>query len=189
MLVQFDQRGLSTSVLVLFVVAVMWSITFLGLWVAGLEPLASPWLVIPRPTYFLWEALFIGPLLFADWILTSGFFQLTCRLLGGGGSFESAARLVALSIGVSRVALLLPALVVALCGVSNLLGPNWLSIQLETATAFGIGGLLVFFEAAWMCTLMFFAARSAHKLRPRASLLTAIPTVIVYYAFALIFVR
>ncbi|MBE0557945.1 MAG: hypothetical protein IH628_11995, partial [Proteobacteria bacterium] len=112
-LILFDAQSLSVSFLLLLASAVAWATAVFGLALAALEPWATPWLVIPSSEYYYWEALFALPVILTGWMLASGFAQLMSHRVGGGGSFEATAKLLALSIAISSLVHVIPALALA----------------------------------------------------------------------------
>jgi hypothetical protein len=189
-MILFDAQGLSTSVLLLFTAAIVWALATLGWAIASLQPWMTPWLSIPPEEYYLWQTVLTIPVLFAGWILASGFVQLTSHRIGGGGSFDATARLLALSIAIPKLVLAIPVLVLAvLVSAGALNASTWLQNLDQGGPATGIVALLLSAEAVWTGILTSFAVRAAHKLRARRSVLVAIPTVLVYYGFVLVFLR
>ncbi len=190
MLILFDAKGLAATTGLLAAFAVAWAVVFLGLASAGFEPWAPPWLTIPSTQYYAWEALFVTPVVFAGWLIASGFAQIVSHRGGGAGSFEATAKLLALSIAVPMLVLLIPALLVTALAVSGHIGAMWWVAEPRAGGAVTwVALILVLAEAVWMTVLVSTAVRAAHKIRPRRSFLIAIPATILYHAFVLVFVR
>ena len=189
-LIVFDAQGLSISFLCLVAAAITWALAVFVWAVAGYQPWAPPWLAIPDSEYYYWQGLFALPVYLAAWVLIAGFVQLVSQRSGGGGSFEATAKLLALSIAVSRLVLLIPACLVALLALAGAVdASSWLSAFRGGSFATSIVWVLVLAEAAWMTLLTSIAVRAAHKLRLRPSVWVAVPAVLLYYAFILIFLR
>jgi len=189
-LIVFDAQGLSLSFFCLVAAALTWALAVLGWAAAGYQPWASPWLAIPISEYYFWQALFAIPVLLAAWVLTAGFVQLASQRSGGGGSFEATAKLLALSIAVSRLVLLIPACLVALFALAGAVDASaWLNAFRGGNLAPAIVWLLILAEAAWMTLLTSITVRAAHKLRLRPSIRVAVPAVLLFYAFIYIFLR
>lgn len=189
-LIVFDAQGFSISILCLLAASIAWAFAVLAWAISGYQPWASPWLAIPVSEYYFWQALFTVPVHLAAWVLVSGFVQLTSQRSGGGGSFEATAKLLALSIAVSRLALLIPACLAALLALTGALDAAvWLDAFRGGNLASSILGLLMLAEVTWMTVLTSVAVRAAHKLRLRPSVRVAAPAVLLYYAFILIFFR
>ena len=188
-LMLFDEGGFAVSIGLLLAVAFAWALTFLGWALAGWEPWGTPWLAIPPDVYYGWETLFAVPVILLGWLLASGFVQLMSRQLGGGGSFEATARLLALSIAVCNFVLLLPALVLAVLAVTGVLDAEWWQEISRPGAAQSIVWFLGAVSMFWLGSLTTIAVRAAHKTRSRRSLLVAIPTVVLYHGFVLVFLR
>ena len=189
-LILFDSGGLSISFFLLVAVAAAWAFTSLEWAMAGFEPRMSPWLAISPEHYYFWEALMTLPVMTAGWLLVSGFVQLVSHRLGGGGSFEATAKLLALSISISSFVLLIPSLVLAFFALVGARDAAWYPDVFHSGNMAGIAVLvLIMAEAVWMGWLTVVAIRAAHKLRPRLSFIVAIPTVGLYHGFVLVFLR
>jgi len=189
-LIVFDAQGLFLSFVCLVAAAIAWALAALGLAVAGFQPWASPWLAIPVSEYYFWQALFAVPVILSAWMLVAGFVQLSSQRSGGGGSFEATAKLLALSIAVSRLVLLIPAWLLALLTLAGAVDVTSLLTMLRAGgLATTIVWLLILAEAVWMTLLTSVTVRAAHKLRIRPSIRVAVPAVLLYYVFVLIFFR
>lgn len=185
----FDEAGFAVSMGLLLVVALAWTFIFVAWAVAGWEPWLNPWLAIDSKIYYSWEALFAAPVIFSGWMLMSGFVQLLSRRIGGGGSFEATARLLALSIAVCHLVVLLPSLILALCAITARVDPAWWQEVSRSDPANVIILLLGTLTFVWLVLLTSIAVRAAHKTRPRRSFLVAIPAVVLYVVFTSVFLR
>lgn len=189
-LMLFDEQGFAVSLLLLLSVGAGWSLACLGWAVAGLEPWVTPWLSIPLKTYYGWEALMAIPMIFTGWLIASGCAQLLSRQVGGNGSFEATARLLAVAIAVSRLVTVIPALVAAVLASVGALDAQWWREAFQTSGSSAIFvWALVVIEASWLGMLTTVGVRAAHKVRPRRSIGVAVFTVALYYGFTFIALR
>jgi hypothetical protein len=95
------------------------SILWTQLFVRRAPPSWEPWVsVIPRETYYLWEAAFLVPVTLLMWLLFGALGHRLARAVGGRGTFDATLAVLAFSLSVPLSMLIwLPDLLQALAGV------------------------------------------------------------------------
>ncbi len=188
-LMLFDEAGFAVAVGALLAAALAWVFIFASWAIAGWEPWLTPWLTISAELYYGWEAIFILPVMMAGWMLFSGAVQILSRLLGGNGSFESTARVLALSIAVSNFLLLIPSLGLAVVALFADQGMAWWESLAHHSGGEVVLWILLGAEALWLGFLTAVGVRVSQKLRNPRSFMVSIPAIVVYYGFLLVFFR
>jgi hypothetical protein len=183
-------RPLRAGIIALGATSAAYALCILLLAVGGAKPGPAPWLAIPVDTYFWWEALFIGPVIFFAGIMAAGVLHLAAKAFGGTGTFEATLALLGFAVAISTTATLIPDTVVGLALCAGLVDPAWWAdaIARPTPTLAVIWIYLLLYIALFLTTFPA-VARVAHGLARGPALLVGWSAFAVYQVFLYVFVR
>jgi hypothetical protein len=187
---QRDPARLRRGLLALAALAVAYMACILLLAIGGARPGTDPWLAIPLDTYFYWEALFIGPVIFAGGMLAAAAIHLTARAVGGRGEFDDGMALVGTATAIASLATLVPDTIIgALLCAGVIEAAAWMDGVTHPSPTLAFVWSYLFLYVAAFLALYPAVARVAYGLRGVRAVLTGVTGFAVYQAFLYIFVR
>ena len=170
--------------------ALGYALCLLLLALGGARPGAAPWLAIPTADYFLWESLFIAPVIVCGGVLAAALAHLIALALGGRGTFEDTMALIGVSTAFASLTTLVPDTVVALLLCAGIVdSAAWMTaITSATPTLAVVWGYLALYLVAFGIGYPA-AARVAHRLPRGRARLVGWTSFAVYQTLLYVFVR
>jgi len=171
-------------------VALGYAACVLVLGLGGARPGVAPWLTIPASSYFLWEAVFIAPVIVAGGVLAAGCMHLLARAARGVGRFDDAMALIGQVIGLCTLITLVPDLVVGTLLCAGLVDAEaWMrAITHPTAVLGLVWVYLLAYVAAFLVAFPVVARAAYHVSRARAVAI-GWAVFVIYQGFVYVFVR
>lgn len=86
----------------------LYTMVYVNLTIGGGAPSSfTPWLAIPKESYYYYDRFLLAPSMLICWIAASGIVQLASKPFGGSGTFEDTLSVLGFSIGIACLASLL----------------------------------------------------------------------------------
>jgi hypothetical protein len=150
----------------------------------------TPWLKIPTPNYFWWEALFIAPVIIAGGLLATASVYLLSRTAGGVGSFDDTLAQIGPAVAIGTTFTLVPDLVIGvLLNTGAMSDRVWMEgITHPSAILAMVWTYLSLYIVAFLVVFPIAVAR-AHRLRRLSAVAIGWAGFAVYQGFLLVFVR
>jgi hypothetical protein len=160
-----DPRPFGRGLRTLLLTSVLWSLTSLALAATGAVPMAPIFVPLRPENYYVWQAIFVLPLFFVVWTVTSAL----VRLLGRGGKRGGTMKRTLGTLGFAQAVPLLlvwagQTAVAVFYGLG--MGQQELVDILSTPSTVQTAFIAVFgFAAAWSLVLACLAAGVSQKVR------------------------
>lgn len=185
-----DPRRLSKGLWALLAIGLAYAACILLLALGGARPNPAPWLAIPPERYFVWEAVFIAPVMFAGGVLAAGSLHLLARAAGGDGRFDDAMALCAHAIALATLTTVVPDTLVGLLLCAGVVSPAaWMAaITQPTAVLALVWFYLLAYTAAFLLLFPAAAAR-VYGLRARGAIAVGAASFAIYQGFLFVFIR
>jgi hypothetical protein len=152
------------------------------LYLAGAEPYYwEPFIRIPLEAWYLWQTFITIPVTISTWILLAGCVQLLSALLGGTGSFEDTAAVLALPLMILIPAMLIPDIIVdfILPGELVHLPLFWNVVNL----------LRLIIASVWVVIVQVLAVREAQTLSSSWAVVVTTVSLLPYMFFTLTYIH
>lgn len=156
----------------------------------GAPSVFTPWLNIPRETYYSINRFLLAPGMMVSWWVACSFIQVVSRLSGGSGTYEQTLAVVALVISVSMWGGLIHDLPMSFLSAAGIIDARQHEIDMNSATIFRTL-LWVSYSIYFILFLVLFplSVKLVHKLDWKRSILIGIPGFIFFQLMFLIFNR
>lgn len=186
-----DDRRLGLGAKALALNAFLYTLVYVFLTIGkGAPSVFTPFLAIPKETYYHYNRFMLAPSMFLAWIAAAGVAQLLSRPLGGKGRFEDNLAVFGFATIVPSLASLLHDLPDSLLGALGLLDLRAYEVTLNSPTVWrGILLTLYGLSILWFLVLYPLGLAAAQRLRPTAAILAGVPAYLAYQGIFVIFNR
>ena len=186
-----DSHRLRFGILALSINALSYTLVYIFLWEGGGAPSSfTPWLAVPKDTYYFYNQFWLAPSMFGGWILAAGVTQLLSHLFSGKGTFEDTLSVFGFGITVATFFALLHDFTDSLLGAIGILDLRWYETALNSPTIwrtilltlYSIGLIMLFF-------LLIKGVGAAQKIKRLPTIFIGTVAAIVYQGVFFIFNR
>lgn len=156
----------------------------------GAPSVFTPWLNIPKESYYAVNRFLLLPSMLICWFTATSFIHISCRFLGGVGSFEQTLATIALSISIAMWGALIHDLPMSFFSAIGVIDAKQHEIDMNSPT--------IFRTLLWICYSVYFLAffilftlsvRVVHKLGWVKSFVIGSLAFIIFQLIFLIFNR
>lgn len=156
----------------------------------GAPSVFTPWLNIPKESYYAINRFLLAPSMILTWITASSVIQILARFFKGAGTFEQTLAVIALSISVAMWGGLIHDLPMSFFSAIGVIDARQHEIDMNSPT--------IFRTLLWICYSIYFIAffilfsisvKTVHKLNWLKSILIGSVAFIVFQFIFLIFNR
>jgi len=182
---------LRRAVLLLSGLGVAYAVSIALLGVGGGSPGITPWIAIPRESYFLVESTFVTPVIVAGALLAASTTYLLARALGSAGGFDDTLVGIARATCVATLFSLIPDFLMGLTTTAGLLDGATLAADLVRPSPWRTF-LWIYLGLYTLAFLLLYpsAVRAAHpSLRTGAAIGIGWSGFVTYQTVLLIFIR
>ena len=184
---KYFRAGFMYMLIPLVLYTLMYIMLYLG---NGAPSTFTPWLNIPKESYYLWNQFLIAPSMLLAWFAAAAYMQVVSHAINGKGAFEATLSLTGLSISVAMWSTLLHDLLMSFFSMIKVIDARQHEIAMNTPT--------VWRAILWTCFAIYFLAfpalfyktvRKVHGLGRAGSLFIAITGFMLFQLIFLIFNR
>ena len=156
----------------------------------GAPSVFTPWLNIPRESYYAINRFLLAPSMLLCWWASSSFIQITGRLNKGSGTYEQTLSVIALSISISMWGGLIHDIPMSILSATGVIDARQHEIDMNSPT--------IYRTLLWICYSLYFIAflilfplsvRVVHKLNWIKSILIGIPGFLLFQTIFFVFNR
>jgi hypothetical protein len=169
----------------------LYTMVYVNLTIGGGAPSSfTPWLAIPKESYYFFDRFLLAPSMLICWISAAGIVQLASKPFGGSGSFEDTLGVLGFAIGLSCLASLLHDFPDTVLGAIGFIDLSEYEVVLNSPT--------IWRTILWSCygtsfilfvVLFWKAVRVVQKIRPIPALLVGQLGFVTYQTLFLVFNR
>jgi hypothetical protein len=186
-----DPRRLKFGIGYITIPAVLYIFVYIFLNHGGGAPsVFTPWLNIPRESYYYYNRFLTAPSFYISWILAVGVVQLLSKPFKGQGSFEDTLAVLGLGTAVAMWGTMLHDLVMSFLGAIRVISLSQHEIDMNSPT--------IWRTVIWTCMIIYLiwfivmfskGIAAAHKLDRGKALLLGVIGFIVFQGMFLVFNR
>lgn len=156
----------------------------------GAPSVFTPWLNIPRDSYYSINRFLLAPSMLLCWITASAYIQIMSRSFRGSGTFEQSLAVLALSISIAMWGGLIHDLPMSFMSATGIIDARQHEIDMNSPT--------IFRTLLWICYSIYFiaflilfplAVKVVHRLSIIKSILIGWTAFIIFQVVFLIFNR
>ena len=185
-----DPKQLTHGFRAVVLIGVLYTLTVIGLAIAGADITAPAWIAIPAEDYYFWEIFFAAPVYILGWILAAGLAQLMSKVFKGSGTFEGTFAVLGFALTIPSFVTWIPetiGTVLFLLGVMS--QKEWLEITARPGFWQVFVAAYQLVALAWYLILFPVAIAAAQGLRWWQAAIVGILTVAIVGLVILIFIR
>jgi hypothetical protein len=186
-----DPRRLRFGFFAVAIAAVLYTLIYVFLTMAGGAPSTfTPFLAIPKESYYSANRFILAPSMVMCWVLAAGVAQLLSRLFAGKGTFEDMLSLFGFSIGISTLISALHDFPDSLLGALGVLDMKWYEVALNSPTIWRtIWATIYGLSFAYFFVLFPKAVGAAQRMRRGPAIFIGVLVFLLYQGVFLIFNR
>ncbi len=186
-----DHHRLKFGIIALSISVILYNLVYIFLTIGGGAPSSfTPWLNIPKETYYFYDRFILAPSMFGCWILSAGLAQLLSRIFKGRGSFEDTLSVLGFAIGISVLASLAHDLPDSFLGAIGVLDLKQYEVVLNSPTIWRVVLWVLYFSSLGLFLFLFPKAIGApQKIKPAPAILVGWLSFFLYQITFLVFNR
>ncbi len=164
---------------------------YVNLTIGGGAPSSfTPWLSIPKESYYFYDQFLLAPSMLICWISAAGIIYLLSKPFGGTGSFDDTLSVLGFSISISCLASLLHDLPDTFLGAIGLLDLRQYEIALNSPTIWRTILWICYGSSLVLFVLLFWrAVKITHKINNTAAFFIGLLGFVTYQTLFLVFNR
>jgi hypothetical protein len=169
----------------------LYTMVYVNLTIGGGAPSSfTPWLAIPKESYYYFDRFLLAPSMLICWISAAGIVQLASKPFGGSGSFEDTLSVLGFSIGIACLASLLHDFPDTFLGAIGAIDLREYEVILNSPT--------IWRSILWLCygtsfilfvVLFWKAVGAVQRIRPIPALFVGLLGFVTYQTLFLVFNR
>jgi hypothetical protein len=186
-----NENHISLGLLFILIPIIAYTLMYIFLTIGhGAPSVFTPWLNIPKESYYAVNRFLLAPSMFLCWLATTAFIQLMSKLMNGKGTFEQTLSVLALSISISMLGGLLHDLPMSFLSAIGVIDARQHEIDMNSPT--------IYRTLLWICYSIYFlgfiilfpkAVKAVHQLTWPKSIIIGISGFLVFQFIFLIFNR
>ena len=185
-----DSHALQLSFAAILFIGVLYTLTVIGLAIAGADISTPAWINIPAEEYYFCEIFFALPVYILGWILAAGIAQLLSRAFKGNGTFESTLATLGFAITLPSFVTWIPETAGTILFLSGIMTQKeWQEIIARPGFWQVFANVYIFVGVAWYLALIPLAVAASQKIRWWQSAITGVVTTAIIGFIMLVFIR
>lgn len=185
-----DKSHLYYGTIAIFLTAILYTFTVMGLAAAKARIVSPAWVNIPAQQYYFWEIFFALPVFIIGWLLAAAILHLLSILFKGKGTFESTLALLGFALTIPTFVTWIPETIGTILFVSGIhTQKDWLDAVSRPGFWKIFADAYEYVALAWYLMLFWMAASVSQKLKWKPAVFTGTLTVIIVGFLMVIFIR
>jgi hypothetical protein len=185
-----DSHALQHSLGAILFIGVLYTLTVIGLAIAGADIATPACINIPAQDYYFWEIFFAAPVYILGWILAAGIAQLISKIFRGKGTFEGTLATLGFAITIPSFVTWIPETIGTVLFLSGIMTQKeWQEIIARPGFWQVFANVYIFVGVAWYLVLIPLSVAASQKIRWWQSAIVGIVTTVIIGFIMFVFIR